>query len=102
MLYLIGMNRHQVIKQLSELKPKLQAEFGLKKLALFGSIARDEGGEASDLDLLVEFDGPAKSKQFFGTQFLIEDSLNCKVDMVTEKALREELRPFIEKDLIVV
>jgi len=102
LIYLIGMNRHHVIQRLSELKPKLQAEFGLKKLALFGSIARDEGVETSDLDLLVDFDGPARSKQFFGAQFLIEDQLKCKVDMVTEKALRKELRPYIEKDLIVV
>lgn len=96
------MKRSHVIERLIELKPQLESEFGVKRIALFGSVARDEGRETSDLDLLVAFDGPAKSKQFFGAQFVIEDSLDCKVDMVTEKALRKELRPYIEKDLIVV
>jgi len=99
---LYSMKRRHVIQQLAAIKPLLQSQFGITKIALFGSVARDEGRETSDLDILVDFDGPAKSKQFFGAQFLIEDSLNCKVDMVTEKALRKELRPFIEKDLIVV
>jgi predicted nucleotidyltransferase len=51
---------------------------------------------------MVEFDGPATSKRFFGVQFLIEDELGCPVDLVTEKALRKELRPHIEKERVFV
>jgi predicted nucleotidyltransferase len=54
------------------------------------------------VDLLVTFDGPATSKRFFGTQFFIEDLLGCPVDLVTEKALRAELRPYIEVDSLHV
>jgi len=48
----------------------------------------------------VAFDGPATSKQYFGVQFLLEDELGQSIDLVTEKALRSELRPFIEKEAI--
>jgi predicted nucleotidyltransferase len=51
---------------------------------------------------LVEFDGPATSARYFGVQFYLEDSLGCPVDLVTEKALRPELRPFIERDAYYV
>lgn len=96
------MERKHVLEVLSLLKPKLQSEFGVTSLAFFGSVARDTATEASDVDVLVEFDGPATSKRFFGVQFLIEDELGCSVDLVTEKALRKELRPYIEREQVVV
>lgn len=76
--------------------------FGVTRLALFGSAARDEAGDESDIDILVAFDGPATSKRYFGVQFYLEDLLGRKVDLVTEKALRSELRPFIEREAIGV
>jgi len=51
---------------------------------------------------VVAFDGPATSKKYFGVQFLLEDELGCPVDLVTEKALRPELKPFIEREAVNV
>jgi predicted nucleotidyltransferase len=51
------------------------------------------------VDVLVAFDGPATSSRYFGVQFYLEDLLGRPVDLVTEKALRPELRPFVEQDL---
>ena len=96
------MERKRVFEVLSRIKPKLQSEFGVTSLSIFGSTARETSTEASDVDILVAFEGPATSKRFFGVQFLIEDELGCPVDLVTEKALRKELRPYIEKELMVV
>ncbi|MFQ5356518.1 MAG: nucleotidyltransferase family protein [Mariprofundaceae bacterium] len=48
------------------------------------------------------FDGPATSERYFGVQFYLEDLFGCPVDLVTEKALRPELRPFIEKEAVRV
>ncbi|MFN0162174.1 MAG: nucleotidyltransferase family protein [Burkholderiales bacterium] len=93
------MDRDSALKVLSRAKPELARRFGLKRLALFGSISRDSGGGDSDVDVLVDFDGPATSKRYFGVQFHLEDALGRRVDLVTEKALRPELRPFIERDL---
>jgi len=80
----------------------LSQRFGVTRLALFGSTARGNAGPASDVDVLVAFDGPATSARYFGGQFYLEDLLGRSVDLVTEKALRERLRPFIERDAIVI
>lgn len=97
-----AMNRAYVLKQLAQSKPTLAKRFGLAGLALFGSTARDTARADSDIDILVSFNGPATSERYFGVQFFLEDLLGRPVDLVTEKALRHELRPFIEKDAVRV
>ncbi len=96
------MNREQALSVLATLKPQLQKQFGVSELALFGSAARDELREGSDIDVLVHFDAPATSSRYFGVQFAIEDALGMPVDLVTEKALRSELRAYVERDRIRV
>ncbi|MBF0179754.1 MAG: nucleotidyltransferase family protein [Magnetococcales bacterium] len=96
------MQRVHVMQLLSRHKDHLYREFGVTRLALFGSTARDMAREKSDVDLLVAFDGPATSARYFGVQFYLEDLLGCSVDLVTEKALRPELRPFVAREAIHV
>ncbi|MGB5450659.1 MAG: nucleotidyltransferase family protein [Sedimenticolaceae bacterium] len=96
------MKRQHTLKKLAELKPELTERFGVTRLALFGSTARDEAGPDSDVDIVVGFDGPATSARYFGVQFFLEDALGCAVDLVTEKAVRSELRPYIEKEAVNV
>ena len=96
------MNREQALAALTASKPVLAARFGVTRLALFGSTARDAARPDSDVDVLVAFDGPATSKRYFGVQFYLEDALGCPVDLVSEKALRPELRPCIEEELVDV
>ena len=96
------MNRSQAIELLTQSKPVLAARYGVTRLALFGSTARDAARSDSDIDILVAFDGPATSERYFGVQFYLEDLLGSPVDLVTEKALRPELRPFIEKEAVHV
>lgn len=74
----------------------------VERLALFGSTARDAARTDSDIDNLVSFDGPATSERYFGVQFFLEDLLGRPVDLVTDKALRPELRPFIEREEVPV
>lgn len=96
------MNRDEVLNLLRTHKPTLAERFGVAELAIFGSFARDEAAEDSDLDVLVRFEGPTTSKGYFGAQFYIEDLLGREVDLVTRKALRKELRPYVERDIIHV
>jgi len=96
------MNRAQTVQLLAEHKPYLSAHFGVTKMALFGSIIHGNATEQSDVDVLVGFDGPATSERYFGVQFYLEDLFGRPVDLVTEKALRPELRPFIEKEAVLV
>lgn len=96
------MNRMQALELLTRAKPDLERRFGVIRLALFGSTTRDAARSDSDVDILVAFDGPATSQHYFGVQFYLEDLLGCPVDLVTDKALRAELRPFIEKEAVHV
>ncbi len=96
------MDRKDAINTLVKVKPELVGRFGVTSLALFGSTARDAANQKSDIDILVAFNGSATSRQYFGVQFLLEDMLGCRVDLVTEKALRAELRPFVEQEAIYV
>lgn len=96
------MNRQQALELLSGSKLQLQARFGVTRLALFGSTARDTATSGSDVDVLVAFNGPATSKRYFGVLFYLEDLFGCPVDLVTEKALRPQLRPYIEQEQVNV
>jgi uncharacterized protein len=96
------MDRTQVLELLTHYKPMLADRYNVTSLALFGSTARDAAGPESDIDILVSFDGPATSDRYFGLQFFLEDLLGRPIDLVTNKALRAELRPFIERDAVYV
>ncbi|MFS8910977.1 nucleotidyltransferase family protein [Synechococcus sp. H60.3] len=74
----------------------------MRRLALFGSTARGEDQAGSDIDILVEFMGKADSKHYLSLLFYLEDKLGCSLDLVTDKALRPELHPLIEKEAIYV
>lgn len=94
--------RSDTMRLLQRHLPDMVREFGVHDLALFGSMARDEAGETSDIDILVTFDGPATADRYFGLQFYLEDLLGRPVDLVTDKALRPELRPYIEREAMHV
>jgi uncharacterized protein len=96
------MNRQQALDLLARSKPTLMERYGVTRLALFGSVARDAARSDSDIDILVAFDGPATSERYFGVQFYLEDRFGRAVDLVTERALRPELRPFIEREAVHV
>lgn len=96
------MTKNTILSELRQRNPEIRARYKVRRLTLFGSAARDEMREESDVDILVDFEGPATFDGYMDLKFYLEDLLKCKVDLVTEKALRKELRPFVEKDAIHV
>lgn len=96
------MNKADALERLQAHKAHLAREFGVIDLAVFGSVARGDAGARSDIDILVRFDGPATSRRYFGVQFYLEDLLGRSVDLITDKALRPELRPYIEREAVHV
>ena len=96
------LEKSAVLRLLQQEKDLLAREYGVTELALFGSFSRDDAEAGSDVDILVKFDGPATSKRYFGVQFHLEDLLGRQIDLVTEKALRPELRPHIESEATYV
>ena len=95
-------NREKAIELLKQHKPWLERRFGVLQLALFGSTARYAAKPGSDVDILVNFSGKVTSAQYFGVQFYLEDLFGCAVDLVTQKALRKELRPYFEREAVHV
>ncbi|MCK4865481.1 MAG: nucleotidyltransferase family protein [Gammaproteobacteria bacterium] len=96
------METSKALNILKKIKPELVERFGVVRLALFGSTVRNEAKAGSDIDIIVSFNAPATSKSYFGVQFLLEDELGSPVDLVVEKAMRAELRSFIEGEAINV
>ena len=96
------MTRDEVLTLLRAHKTTIMERFGVAELALFGSFAHDRANDSSDVDILVRFEGPATSKRYFGVQFFIEDLLHRPVDLVTHKALRKEIRPYVSSELVNV
>ncbi len=96
------MRKEEALKILTEHKPELVRRFGVIDLALFGSTARDEAKENSDIDVLVEFEGRSTAKRYFGVQFYLEDLLECPIDLVQKSVVRPEIKSYIERDLIHV
>ena len=95
-------NRSKILGLLGERRQEIVARFGVKRVALFGSAARDELDANGDVDVLVEFEGPATFSAYMDLKFYLEDLLGRPVDLVTDKALRKELRPYVEKEMIRV
>jgi predicted nucleotidyltransferase len=96
------MKRDQVIRTLRAHRPALAEQFGVKSLALFGSVARNEATAESDVDLLVEFDRPTGYFGLVRLQLFLQDLLGCEVDLGTPGSLRPAMRARVEKEAILV
>jgi predicted nucleotidyltransferase len=94
--------RDQVIAVLKEHYDDLRRQFEFESIRLFGSVLTDEAEPESDIDLLVDFGGPAGFDQYMDLLFFLEDLFGARVDLVTVRGLREELRDAVEREAIRV
>jgi len=92
-------NPEDILEQLRALKPDLEREFPIHRLALFGSCARNEPSEESDVDILVEVD-PSIGLGFVTLAERLEEKLGRKVDLVSRRAVKPSLWKVIEPELI--
>ncbi len=86
--------RINIENKLKELKPILNKEYHVERIGYFGSYSRNEQNKDSDIDIIVYFRKPL-GWEFFDLQELLEKELELKVDLVSEKALKEQLRQII-------
>jgi predicted nucleotidyltransferase len=96
------MLREQAIAALRRHLPALRRDFHVCRMALFGSTARGEARDDSDLDVLVEFDVTPTLDVFMGLKFFLEDHIGRKVDLVTPDALKPRMRPVVEREAVDV
>ncbi|MBE7422132.1 MAG: nucleotidyltransferase family protein [Zoogloeaceae bacterium] len=95
-------NRSKILSVLKAHREEIMRRFAVRSLSLFGSAARDEMREDSDVDVLVEFDGPATFDGYMGLKDYLESLLGTTVDLVTRKGLKPRARRHVEQDLIHV
>lgn len=94
------MNRAQILATLKN--DAALARFGVRSLRLFGSAARDTARADSDVDFLVRFEGTVTYDRYIDLKLYLEEALGVPVDLVTEDALRPEMRVSVEKDALLV
>ncbi|MBM9501091.1 nucleotidyltransferase family protein [Leptospira sp. 201903071] len=89
-------SRDTIIKQLSTNMEKIRS-FGVIHIGLFGSYAKDENQEESDVDILVEFAPNMKSfANYMGLKILLEDLFEKKIDLV----IKEKIKPRIKEQIL--
>ncbi len=96
------MRREEVLNVLALHRDELRRQNDVASLLLFGSVARGESTEGSDVDLLVEFGQPPGFDGYMSLKFRLEEILGCRVDLVMEKALKPHARPAVEREGIRV
>ena len=94
-------NKNEIINKLKAVKPALQKNFAVKTLALFGSFADGTNTAESDVDIIVEMDKPI-GWRFFALEKQLEQTLNRKIDLVTQNALKEQMKPYILKQMLYI
>ncbi len=93
------MQRQEVLHRLATHRAELTV-LGVRSLALFGSVARDQASPDSDVDLLVTFDRPVGLFHFARVRRRLAEILGSPVDLVTEDALRDEMRDEVLRQLV--
>lgn len=87
-------NRNEILR--------LATKYGARNVRVFGSLARGEADEASDLDLLVELDPGRSLLDLGGLQFELEALLGCRVDVVTERGLKLRIRDRVLREAVPI
>lgn len=90
------LTKQEIIRKIREAKPELRRRFGVESIALFGSYARNEADDKSDIDLLVEM--PPSFKNYFDLQRYLENLLGKRIDLGTK--LRRYIQLQAEKEMI--
>jgi predicted nucleotidyltransferase len=83
-------------------KQMIRSRFGIKSLLLFGSVARNEATQESDLDFVVNFDGTITFDRYMDLKIFLEDLFGKKIDLAIEDNLKPQIRQKILEDAIDV
>ncbi len=98
----INKDSKRIIEILQTLEGKVQREYKAEIIGIFGSYARGEQKEDSDVDIIVRFHEKASLFDLVGLADFLEEKLKLKVDVVSERAIREELKDQILKEVVPV
>lgn len=95
-------NTNQILAILKARKPELEKRYPISELGLFGSYARNDYNEQSDIDILVDFNDRIDGFEYIRLAHELEDIFLHKIDLVSRKGIKPHYLPFVEKHLIHV
>lgn len=96
------MATEDISTRLAQLKPKLEQEYPISELGIFGSYARGEQQPGSDLDILVAFDKPVTLFDLVRLENELTEELGIEVDLVTKDSLKSRVESRVRDDLVMV
>ena len=98
------MNKEDILDYLKSQQDKYNNKFGIKFIGLFGSFARDEANDESDIDILYEIEKDKKLSMFSYLKLIndLENTFHKKVDLVREATLKPQIKNYIYQDLAYV
>lgn len=88
--------------KLMQALPGLRADHGVQSLGVFGSTARGEDRQGSDIDVLIEFSRPISLFKFIELEEHLSSILGQKVDLVTKRALKPAIKNAVLQEVIYV
>jgi hypothetical protein len=95
-------NKSEILGIIQAMKPELEAEYHVKSIGIFGSVAREKAGKRSDVDVLVEFEKPIGLFKFLELEELLSKRIGGKVDLVSKRALKPEIGRAILTEVVLV
>ena len=94
------MNIEEIKELLSKYKAEIVQKFGVEKIGVFGSYVRDEQSVESDIDIIVQFKRVYKTfDNYMDLKFYLENLFSEKVDLIIESAIKDNLKPYILKEV---
>ena len=93
------MSKEEILRMLGQLKEEIKGRYKVERIGLFGSFVKEAQKKGSDIDILAEFKEDADLFDLLGLALFLEGKLNQKVDVVSEDALRKELKKSIMKEV---
>lgn len=90
----------EIKKLIGQYKQELKEKFKVKEIGIFGSTIRGEQRQTSDIDLLVDFKDEADLFDLMGLGLFLEEKLNQRVDVVPKRAIREEIKDRVLKEVV--
>jgi len=94
------MTKNEILTFLREKKSYLAEQYGVISIGLFGSYARDEARDDSDIDIVVELQNKNKFMNFFYLKYYLEEHLKKSIDIGIESTLKPIAKEYIDKDII--
>jgi predicted nucleotidyltransferase len=92
----------QILTILRDKKPQLLSKYPISELGIFGSYARGDYHERSDIDILVDFNARIDGFDYIHLAHDLEDLFQYKIDIVSRKGIKPRYLPYVEKNLIHV